>query len=132
MELQNCRNCKRLFNYITGERICPGCREQLEQKFQEVKKYIQENPGDHINKVSEECDVSVRQIKRWVREQRLSFTDDSLVGLECERCGRMIHTGRFCNQCAGGLADAMTNAFRKEVHLKSRGGSAPGKMHFLE
>lgn len=132
MELINCKNCKRLFNYITGEKLCPNCREMLEKKFQEVKKYIEENPGQNINVVAEECDVSVRQIKQWVREERLSFTDDSLVGLECERCGRMIHSGRFCKACAGGLADAMNNAFRKEVKLKGRPSSSPGKMHFLD
>ncbi len=132
MELINCKNCKRLFNYITGEKLCPNCREMLEEKFQEVKKYIEENPGQNINVVAEECDVSVRQIKQWVREERLSFTDDSLVGLECERCGRMIHSGRFCKACAGGLADAMNNAFRKEVKLKGRPSSSSGKMHFLD
>ena len=24
MEVMNCRNCKRLFNYITGPMICPA------------------------------------------------------------------------------------------------------------
>lgn len=132
MELANCRNCKRLFNYITGERICPACKGLLEKKFEEVKRYVEEHPGEHINKVAEECDVSVRQIKLWVREERLCFTDDSLVGLECERCGRMIHSGRFCNTCAGGLADAMNAAFRKEIQLKGKKGSSAGKMRFLE
>ena len=110
MELMNCRNCKKLFNYITGEKLCPACKALMEDKFQEVKRYIEENPRENINQVAEACDVSIRQIKNWVREERLSFTEDSLVGLECERCGRMIHSGRFCKECAGGLADAMTNA----------------------
>ena len=42
MELMNCRNCKKLFNYIAGEKLCPACKERLEEKFQEVKKYIEE------------------------------------------------------------------------------------------
>lgn len=132
MELMNCRNCKRLFNYITGEQICPTCKELLEDKFQEVKKYIDENKGKNITEVAEACETTVKQIKRWVREERLSFTDDSLVGLECERCGKMIHSGRFCKDCAGGLADAMTDAFRKQVIYKKPTGSASGKMRFLE
>lgn len=132
MELQNCRNCKRIFNYISGDKICPACRDALEDKFQEVKKYIGENPNSHIEQVAEECDVSVKQIKRWVREERLTFSSDSLVGLECERCGKMIHSGRFCTACAGGLADAMTDAFRKQVVLRKPKGSTPGKMHFID
>lgn len=132
MELMNCKNCKRLFNYITGEQICPACKTQLENKFQEVKEYIKENPGSNIADVAEACETTVKQIKRWVREERLSFTDDSLVGLECERCGKMIHSGRFCKDCAGGLADAMTSAFREQRTYKKPTGSAKGKMHFLD
>lgn len=131
MELMNCRNCKRIFNYITGEKICPGCKELLEAKFNEVKAFIRENPGKNINEVADECDTTVRQIKKWVREERLSFTDDSLVGLECERCGKMIHSGRFCAVCAGGLADAMTDAFaQKQLERKKK--QSGGKMRFLE
>ncbi len=131
MELMNCRNCKRLFNYITGEKICQKCKEDLEVKFQEVKKFIEENQGANINRVAEECDTTVNQIKKWVREARLTFSDDSLVGLECERCGKIIHCGRFCSECAGGLESAMNDMFREEIRLKAKGSSG-GKMRFLE
>lgn len=131
MELMNCRNCKKLFNYITGEKLCPACKALMEDKFQEVKRYIEENPRENINQVVEACDVSIRQIKNWVREERLSFTEDSLVGLECERCGKMIHSGRFCKECAGGLADAMNNAYRRERQTPIR-KTATGKMRFLD
>lgn len=130
MELMNCRNCKKLFNYISGEKICPKCREILEEKYQEVKNYINENPGVPATTVAEDCDVSLKQIKKWVREERLTFADDSLIGLECERCGRQIHSGRFCKDCAGGLADAMTDAYR--VQYTGRKKPAAGKMRFLE
>lgn len=131
MELMNCKNCKRIFNYITGDKICPGCKDLLEQKFQEVKKYVEDNPGQNIDQVAEACETTNRQIKRWVREERLSFSSDSLVGLECERCGKMIHSGRFCAGCAGGLADAMTDAFRQQAMARQKKSSA-GKMRFLE
>ena len=131
MELMNCRNCKKLFNYVTGEKICPKCREELEEKFQEVKEYIRDNPGANVDQVADECEVTVKQIKKWVREARLTFADDSLIGLECERCGRMIHCGRFCTQCAGGLEDAMNGMFKQEIQLKGKPQSG-GKMRFLE
>ena len=131
MELMNCRSCKKLFNYVTGEKICPKCKEELEEKFQEVKQYIRDNPGANVDQVADECEVSVKQIKKWVREARLTFADDSLIGLECERCGRMIHCGRFCSQCAGGLEDAMNGMFKQEIQLKSKPQSG-GKMRFLE
>ena len=66
MEVMNCMRCKRLFNWVTGEKICSNCKKELEEKFQEVKQYIKDNPGNNINKVSAECDVPVKQIKKWV------------------------------------------------------------------
>ena len=131
MELMNCRSCKKIFNYITGEKICPACRDLLEEKYQEVKKYINENPGTPANKVAEECDISLKQIKKWVREERLTFADDSLIGLDCERCGKIIHSGRFCKECAGGLADAMNDAYRVQ-QVATRRKTGAGKMRFLE
>lgn len=131
MEIKNCRNCRRLFNYITGEKLCAACRNLLEDKFLEVKRFIRDNPGKSANEVADECEVSIKQIIKWVREERLTFSNDSLVGLECERCGRMIHSGRFCNECAGGLADAMNDAFKKQYEpVQKRSGA--GKMRFLE
>ena len=37
MEVMNCQRCKRLFNWVTGEKICANCKKELEDKFQEVK-----------------------------------------------------------------------------------------------
>lgn len=131
MEIRNCRNCKRLFNYISGESLCPGCRKLLEDKYQEVKAFVKENPGMNITQVAEECDVSIKQIKMWVREDRLQFSDDSLVGLDCERCGKMIHSGRFCKDCANGLQDAFNSLYKKNTPAAPKPSSS-GKMRFLD
>ena len=129
MEVMNCSRCKRLFNYVTGEKICPNCKKEIEEEFQMVKQYIKDHPGNDINKVSEECEVSVKQIKKWVREERLSFTDDSLVGLTCERCGAMIHSGRFCALCAKNMENAMNGLYQTVREKPKKSG---GKMRFLE
>jgi ribosomal protein L32 len=107
MELMNCYSCKKLFTYITGEKLCPSCRSVLEEKYKLVKQYIEENPSSAATVVAEDCEVPVKQIKKWVRENKLEFADDSLAGIECERCGKQIHNGRFCKDCAGGLEAAM-------------------------
>ena len=52
MNVRNCRKCGKLFNYMMGMPICPACKEKLEQKFQEVKKYIRENRMSGIKAVS--------------------------------------------------------------------------------
>lgn len=122
MNVRNCRRCKRLFNYAVGPVICPACRDEMEAEFQKVKKYVQEHARCDIRTVSEECEVDPNQIRQWVREERLEFTDDSGVGLNCEKCGKMIKTGRFCPECK----NSMTNSFNSVIN-SSRPAPAPVK-----
>ena len=99
MNVRNCRKCGNLFNYVSGPPICMACREKLEEKFQEVKKYIQDNGHAGIQQVAEACDVSTNQIHQWLREERLELSAESGVTLSCENCGAAILSGRFCQKC---------------------------------
>lgn len=113
MDVRNCRRCKKLFNYIGGPQICPACQSLLEEEFQKVKAFLRENPKASMGTIAEENEVSVQQIKQWVREERLSFTEDSPVAIECENCGAMIRTGRYCKSCKATLANHMNEAIKK-------------------
>lgn len=109
MNVRNCRRCRKLFNYVVGPIVCPQCRDELEAEFQKVKKYVQEHPRVDIRTVSEECEVEVSQIRQWVREERLEFADDSAVGLNCERCGKIIKSGRYCPECKRDMTQTLNN-----------------------
>ena len=132
MEIVSCKECGKLFNFIRGQRICPACSRKLEDKFMEVKKYVREHPNVDVKELSEEMDVSVRQINRWVREERLVFSDDSPVGLPCESCGVTIKTGRFCDKCKVTMQNTLSSALDKpkepEIKKRERDGN---KMRFL-
>lgn len=118
MELATCKSCKRLFNYVAGPMVCVACRDKQEQKFLEVRNYIRENPNAGIAQVSEEMDVSVQQIKAWIRQERLSFSKDSDVAIECEKCGAKIYTGRFCDRCKKNISDTLNAMYPKQQHQK--------------
>lgn len=113
MEVRNCRSCTRLFNYIGGPNICPQCRDELEKKYMVVKDFIRENPGASIQTVADENDVSTQQIKQWIREERLEFSKDSTVTIECEKCGASIRTGRYCKACKDKMADSLSQLIAK-------------------
>ncbi|MCH5251851.1 MAG: flagellar protein [Lachnospiraceae bacterium] len=134
MEIVMCKNCGKLFNHISGERICPACQKEIEQKFFEVKKYVRENPDIGIQALSKEMDVSVAQIKRWIREERLIFSPDSPVGIPCESCGKTIKTGRYCEACKATLANEIQNvsAVNKPKPQPSIKRSTENKMRFLD
>lgn len=128
MNVTNCRSCGRLFNVLGREKICPNCKQELEDKFQEVKKYLNENPNASMEQVSRDNEVSVKQIKQWVREERLTFAEGSLDGIECEQCGALIRTGRFCDSCKAHIQNNLMSAIdkpkaverKKPTHEKDR------------
>lgn len=136
MEIVSCKECGKLFNFIRGQRVCPACSRKLEDKFMKVKKYVREHPNVDVKELSEEMDVSVRQINRWVREERLVFSDDSPVGLPCESCGVTIKTGRFCDKCKAELATGFRHAAgqdkRPAPQPAPRKSVADSRMRFLD
>lgn len=131
MEVRNCKNCGKMFNYI-GAPICPACERELENKFQEVRQYVREHKEASITEVAEENDVSVNQIKRWVRQERLAFTDASQVGLECENCGALIKTGRFCDNCKNKMANELSSTVKKVVKTEPPKQKESARMRFLD
>lgn len=120
MEVMNCRGCGRLFNYIGGQQLCPACKDELEKKFMEVKEYIREHPEKNISQVSEDMDVSIRQLKNWVRQERLIFSEESKVMIECEQCGAFIRTGRFCEKCKKNMADNLSKLYQADPQSMKR------------
>lgn len=133
MDVRSCKNCGRLFNYLQGPPICQACRKKLEDKFTEVRNYIRENDSATMQEISDAMEISVKQIKQWVREERLTFSSESPVGIECESCGAMIRTGRFCDKCKGTMASNLTKMYAitppKEEKAK---GKDKDRMRFLD
>lgn len=114
MEVRNCRGCGRLFSYISGGNfLCQACQEELEKKFQVAKKFINDHHTATIHEVAEEAEVSVKQVEKWIREERLVFAEDSPVGIECENCGAMIRSGRFCEACKSSMANNLSNVYKE-------------------
>ena len=138
MEVKNCRICGRLFNYIGGRTYyCPACNEELEKKFAVVKKYIQENPRATMKQISDDTEVTVQQLEKWVREERLAFADNADIGIECEKCGAMIKTGRFCKACKGNLAADLSGAVSKPTQKlpepeRKNSTNTKGQARFLD
>ena len=134
MNVRNCRNCGRLFNYVTGIVICPACRESQEAKFQEVKANIQDHKGVGIAEVAEVCDVDPAQIRQWLREERLEVTENSALFLNCDSCGAPIRSGRYCDKCKMDLSRSLNSVLKegqqKPKNVETRDSGA--KMRFVK
>ncbi len=133
MEVKNCKKCGVFFNFVSGLPLCPSCMKEIDDKFSEVKQYIYDHPGVGIQEVSEENEVPIVIIKKWVKEERLAFAEGSAIGVDCERCGRMILTGRFCEACKADVKKQFGNIIAtttKQPEKKLERDNA--KMRFLK
>lgn len=133
MDVRNCRTCGKLFNVLSGERICPACKQALEDKFQEVKEYLRQYPNSSVEQTATDNDVSVKQIKQWIREERLILSDATVSGIVCEKCGRPICTGRFCEACKANMASDLMNAIDRPQSRPEpqKTGHDKNRMRFL-
>ncbi|MEG1991943.1 MAG: flagellar protein [Acetivibrio sp.] len=120
MEVRSCKKCGSLFNFVSGLPLCPACMKEIDDKFPAVKQYIYEHPGVGIQKVSEEKEVPISLIKRWVKEERLEFAEGSAMGVECERCGKMILSGRYCDSCKADMKNQFSSVLKSEPKQKKK------------
>lgn len=127
MNVRNCKKCGKIFNYIVGPILCQKCREELEEKFQEVRKYVRENPGVDMTEVSEVCDVETKQIRRWIQEERLELSENSPIKIPCEGCGELIRSGRFCAKCKAQVTKDLTGIVTHSKPRESTGGESAGR-----
>lgn len=118
MDVRNCKSCGRLYNHFGGQPFCPECMNKLEETFKSVKEYIYEHPQAGVQEISTEFDISISIIHRWIREERLTFSDESPIGIPCESCGVTIKTGRFCKRCKDSLANGFRDAYKTEPAKK--------------
>jgi flagellar operon protein (TIGR03826 family) len=107
MDVRNCARCGKLFQYLSGPPICSACKQKEEDSFQLVKAYIYEHREANMLEVSNETQVPIKLIERFLRDGRLLLTEDSPIYLKCENCGKEIKTGRFCQACSTSLSNAM-------------------------
>lgn len=99
MEIKVCKNCRRLFNYIFGSELCPECSREIfvykmdedeheenttlnpnvlkeEEKFEQVKLYIERNPKASVAKIVEDNDIALTKIFEWIKEGRLQISEE--------------------------------------------------------
>ncbi|HHV95880.1 MAG TPA: MerR family transcriptional regulator, partial [Clostridiaceae bacterium] len=72
-DVRNCKRCGRIFNYIGGVQLCPHCREEDEEDFKRIKRYLFENPKATVSEVASELNISIEKIKKFLREERLEI-----------------------------------------------------------
>ncbi|MBC7959822.1 MAG: flagellar protein [Vallitaleaceae bacterium] len=119
MEFKVCKRCRNIFKTTTEAITCPVCSVALEATFKLVKRYIRSHPNATIVEVSEATHTSIEQIKYWIKDERIEYTKSSVIGIECERCGVSIKTGKLCNTCRNETVNILKSVYVKKDPVRS-------------
>ena len=131
--LRNCSICGRLFAYQQGRTICSRCMDQEEEQYAIVRKYVRDHPGATVFEVAEETGVEEEIILQFLRDGRLQSRGFAEV-LECQRCGKIISSGKYCSQCLQDLDSQLRKAITpgREKPAPDIKRSSRDRMHIKE
>ncbi len=115
MGVVNCRRCNKIFNAVMGyETVCPECRKQDNEEFKKVKDFLWDHPGTTIDELSDIFGIDPKHIKAWLRDEKLSLADGVVADiLTCEKCGKPILKGRFCEKCKASMVTELRKTIEK-------------------
>lgn len=132
MDVRNCKRCGKIYNY-TGSAVCNNCLRQEQEDFEKIRDYLFRNPNSSAAEVSEALGIELKVISRFLKEGRLEADYIRMSGdsvLSCEKCGKPVNSGRFCENCVR----EMQADFSKAAKPASQSNTSirPGKLHTFE
>ncbi|NLI58431.1 MAG: flagellar protein [Clostridium sp.] len=113
LELKNCEMCGKTYTSNGFHKVCPSCFQHDESDFNKIKMYLEENPCAKIFEVVSALNISLKKIKRYLRENRLEIIEPDNHFLFCEACKKSIRSGRYCSLC-------YTNAYHRKYQTVYR------------
>ncbi|MCR5755685.1 MAG: flagellar operon protein YvyF [Acetatifactor sp.] len=95
-----CKQCGGVMVYRgIGEYQCEECGYEDYDDYGKARRYIEKNSGATAMDIENATGVSQKSIRRMLREARLEVASTSKVFLHCERCGKEIRSGQYCDEC---------------------------------
>lgn len=99
MPTYECIRCHRLFQSPNGEEICAKCAGEEDEEFGKIREYLSAHRGASSSDVMREVGVSLKLIKRYLKQERLEIIGDNKGFIKCEKCGAPLNSGRLCESC---------------------------------
>lgn len=128
-----CKLCGGLFYYKGfGYGYCDRCVKIDDENFHRVKEYIWDHVGASVVEVSDQVNVSVKQIYAYIKDGRLEIPEGSPIYLKCEMCGTDIRYGRYCPDCATHMHKKLSSVTEADLcEIGERPSSSKkGRIHF--
>jgi hypothetical protein len=132
MELAKCVRCGKLFNKIKLS-VCQPCESEEDREILKVQSHLRDHPSSSLEDASNELEIYLDDIERWIMEKRLTIQFTKGASVKCILCGQPIVTGRVCSKCSERLGSSFAvPEVKKSTHREEsdsgriRGGDSDG------
>jgi flagellar operon protein (TIGR03826 family) len=104
-EIMNCPRCNALFMKNRISEVCEGCYKEEEKMYETVYRFLKkrENRAATMETVINTTGVDEELVYKWVKKGRIQTKLFPNLGYPCDKCGKIITSGKLCQGCAEGL-----------------------------
>lgn len=104
---------------VSGEKICPECRDKEIKLEEHVKGYVRDHPGITVEELIEGSGAPSAFVWRMIQQGLFENSTLRDAKYPCGNCGKLITKGVYCDECASKLrADAQK--FANAANSKKR------------
>lgn len=116
MDLSNCPECGEIYIKSKFREVCEKCWKAEEAAYDTVYKFMRkrENRAATMLQVVEATGVSEALILKFIKNGKLQITQFPNLGYPCDKCGKIIRTGKLCEGCASEILEDLKNHEREE------------------
>ncbi len=120
-EIINCSRCNGLYMENKFREVCDKCFKEEEKLFETVYQFLRkrENRAATMSQVIEVTGVEEGMLYKWIKKGRIQTKLFPNMGYPCEKCGKVIQTGRICETCSSELVKDL-NQFDSEQERKKK------------
>ncbi len=130
MAVRNCSRCGRMYQSEGLSKLCARCMDTDEEDFKIVREYVYDNPSCTISAAAEDTGISEEKILKFLRQGKLILKDEMSMVLDCERCGKPIKSGRYCDSCNKDMSRDLRGAASKTAEsIQQQTAATTGGMY---
>ncbi|WP_315970080.1 TIGR03826 family flagellar region protein [Bacillus tuaregi] len=118
-DIDNCPKCGKIMIKSKFRDVCEACYKEEEKQYEIIYKFMRkrENRAATIKQIIDATGVEEDLLLKFIKNGRFQQTQFPNLGYPCEKCGKIIQSGKLCDSCAKELRTELS-LFEKEETRK--------------